>query len=90
MWDPQQPKALAPAPEGGAPRLLVHYPASLQWVDLACQVRAAQPAPCKADWKPTAKHMHLLEPICHNFFFCEKRAKECIINNISLAPAAST
>ena len=39
MWEPQQPEVLAPAPEGGAPRLLVQYPASLQWVDLACQVR---------------------------------------------------
>ena len=40
VWEPQQPEALAPAPEGGGPRLLVPYPASLQWVDLACQVPA--------------------------------------------------
>ncbi len=40
VWEPQQPKPQAAADAAGdEPSTLVKYPASLEWVGLACQAR---------------------------------------------------
>ncbi len=61
-WEPQQ--AAAPQ-EGGGPPLLVAFPASLEWHDVACQVHFSGPLakhtltfkirPCTLDCDPCSR-----------------------------------